>query len=352
MKNLKLILRNLKDELDDICAKNGIEYSSSEESDNITGTANIFMTAKNLKKFIQCFDKFEGENRVIEWMGNNETFPGLFVRYIDTSTTYCTPYRLVYEKHLGICITIQILRPKNRKSTYYKAFENAYENIVKDKAASGKRLEPILRKKLLKRIKTCGKEQAVKETAYWLLEKYTSDDKCKGYWIKNNSLANIEIADFKENSADYFCDTDISYKELNLERYSELIESVLKDEEKIKRKLRKYKVRKQELLNSIFRLYYRYYFYIELDENFEKIERLYDENKLEELNSIIHPYISATEKYGEIYISERVNSLLQKIYGTNVKKNTENFSENDMRDLAVYNYEGNYIKILGGCKDE
>ena len=347
------VIKKLKNEIDDICTKNEIEYLLPEEVDlKINTSANIFMTAMNLKKFIQYFNKSERENRILEWMGNSENFPGLFVRYIDTTTVLYTPDRLIYEKHLGICVTIQLLRPKNIKIIYYKTFENTYENIIRGKNTRGKKLEPLLRKKFLKQIETRGKAKAIKETAYKLIEKYAKDDKCKEYWIKNDSLANLEITEFRENSEYYFCDTALSYKELKLERYSALLGRISQDEEKLKKRMKKYREKKKELVNSIFRLYYRYYFCLELDENFEKIEQLYDENKLDELNNIIQPYIFASKKYGYIYISERVNSLIQRIYGKNLEKNRGNFSENENNEIAIYSYKGDYIKTLGGQNNE
>ena len=387
-------------EIHRLCKYNGIEYFLADElallayrnSDIVDSNiyyGKIFMTARNLKLFIECCERGIPDGRAFEWMGNNGRFPGLFARYIDTSTTYYTHERLIYEKYLGMYVEIGLLRPKCRFDMYYQAWEKAYENIIKKRDVTGKKLEPILRHIYIKKAKRKGKERAAKDILQMLFRRYSRDINCQEYWIKDSNgtikyysaelfrkreLCKLEDMELyissknilllqemygkrkyetyqikaAENSMDLFCDPEISYKELNLDEHVDIIENIMDKEAAIRGKIRSYRKGKDKILDRIFKMYYKFYFSIELAENIHELEELYEENEFEKLDGILQPYLNVMDEYGKIYISDRVTSLIEKMYGADVAKLFKDTHSEDKEGIHIYSYKGEYIKTLGG----
>ena len=284
MKSKQDVLKKLMTEIHQICIKNEIEYFVPNEyapainkdfynRGSRIDPGYILMTASNLDKFVKTCNSQINENRVIEWLGNNDSFPGLFVRYIDIGTTYYTHRRFIYEKFLGIYITIHLLRPQKKKSIYFRTLEHAYINIIQGKKARGKKLEPILRKYLLKRIETKGQSVVTRGILHRLLIQYNNTKKCKKFWIitEDLSVKYFELdellsgeLEFKKNvyqfsnNMDFFCDSEISYKDLGLEQYQASIKEILTKEEQIKYRIHSYQIRKKNLIDQILKLYDKY----------------------------------------------------------------------------------------------
>ena len=162
------IIMELLSEIHFICKQNNIQYFVAGEIalciykgkgfPQDLDTAKVIMTSNNLKKFIKMYNGNKKENRAIEWMGNNENFSRVCLRYINTGTTYYTPYRVSVEKHLGMFVTIDVLRPYNKKEKVFRALESAWYNYTFDFPSKGMKLEPKLRKLLNLSGKVFGKK--------------------------------------------------------------------------------------------------------------------------------------------------------------------------------------------------
>lgn len=400
MKNNALIIKRLIEEIHQLCVQNKIEYfltgdlallacRNMDISDTEIDSGTILMTAENFKKFIICGEENLKENRVIEWMGNNGAFPGLFARYVDISTTYYTHERLIYEKHLGMFVTVQLMRPKGKFDICCQSWEKSYENIAKGLNPTGKKLEPIFRKRLAKKIRKNGWETAAKEIACKLIKKYSRHAGCREYWTKdtNNQImyfsssffsrgvltkvGDIELyvsyeneklvkriygkRQYKEryieaagNSMEIFCDSEIPYTDLHLDSYKHTIKDIFTYEDKIKKRIRPYKRKKEKMMDSLFRLYYKYYFGVKLMDNIDKLERMYSKGESEKLKDIFLPYIEAMEEYGGIYIDERINSLVESLYSVKMGELFKNVPDSEKTGLPLYNYRGEYLRTIGG----
>lgn len=387
-------------EIHQICIRHNIEYFLTDElallahrkidiANSSIDSGKILMTANNFKKFIKCCENNILNNRAVEWMGNSENFPGIFARYIDTSTTYYTHERLICEKHLGMYITIEILRPGSRFDIYYQVYEKTYENITKGHNVTGKKLEPLLRYIYLKTVKRKDKGGAAKDLSRILLRTYGRGPHCRKYWIKDSNgtikyysaelfskhelckLEDMELCISSKNilllqetygkwryetykikvagnSMDLFCDPEISYKELNLYEHADIIKNIMNKEAAMRGKIRSYRKEKDKILDRIFKIYYKFYFSIELADNIEELEYLYEKNEFEKLDSILQTYINVMDKYGKIYISDRVTSLVEKMYGADVMQLFKDINSEDEEGIHIYNYKGEYIKTLGG----
>lgn len=394
------VIKRLIAEVHQICCKYGIEYFLTDElaltayrgediSETDISSGSILMTVVNFHKFIKQCDRNLGKDRAVEWMGNNGNFPRLSARYIDTNTTYYTPQRLRYEQHLGMYITIDILRPERKTDIYCRAWEKAYENAVMKRRPTGKRLEPVLNRKFVRSIEKKGELYTAQRNANRLIKKYSGAFDSRRYWVKgengkiryynselfkkwietdvgnlrlNISSRNEELlseiygkwrykdqtTERKENNTDCFCDAEISYKDLKLGRYKSLIRDIDQAEDEMRIKLRPYKKKKGKLLNDIFRLYYRYYFGTEMADRADELEELYKEGDIIKLKDILMPYMEAMEEHGYIYINDKVSSVADKVYEVNTNKIFKAYDGNDKKKIDLYDHKGKYIRSIGG----
>ena len=109
-----------------------------------------------------------------------------------------------------------------------------------------------------------------------------------------------------------------------------------------------YKRKKEKMMDSLFRLYYKYYFGVKLMDNIDKLERMCSEGESEKLKDIFLPYIEAMEEYGGIYIDERINSLVESLYSVKMGELFKNVPDSEKTGLPLYNYRGEYLRSIGG----
>ena len=349
------VIKDLLNEIHIICKKYDIEYfltgypavlacRGQDIADKNIASADIFMRAQSVRKFISvCIDDL-GSDRAIEWMGNCGTFPGLLIRYIDTSTTFYTPSRLICEKKLGMFVNIHILRSNTLFDRCLITIEQAWRNIALEYPSRGKKLEPWIRKWFLKCIKKHGIDTFSARLFQKMLRIYSYKSNANKYWIysgeenrakyysghffkkacfvelgeqrvlvANNSESLFKIAydttdqqDIEnahlENGVDFFCDTDISYKALKLEAYKENIKDINSRWANKKNKRRGFEKKKRVVMNTFLRTYYRYYFASYLLDHIDEIENLYSNKKYKEIDEFFIAICRSFEKVqGYIY---------------------------------------------------
>lgn len=394
------VIYSLLIEIDEICKRNNIDYflanrlaliayRGNEGDDYNTGR--IFMTAENLKKFIKACEVEITESRVIEWMGNNERFPGVFLRYINTDSTYYTTKRLCTENNLGMFITIDVLRPARKNEKYYHTIENAWKNFSFDMPAGGKKWE----NKVLKILKTgsaiFGREKISKFLIKFFLNRYQSKyaverfylhedvKKTRRYYSTNffKEAVNVKLYDkyFKvpqnldkyikkqyafprqesksvipNNTIDYFCDPNISYKELDLLKYRNEIKNIrTKLQLEIRKALKVIKER-DRCFDLMLRSYYRYYYGLVVFKDMDYLESLYLEKNFDELDRALFPYYRLALKYSQknlsLFIGERINRLLEKRYNANLEKLFPQTPQIFKEGIKLYNYKSEFLKSI------
>lgn len=398
------VIFELVREIHEICESNKIQYFLADKlallayrkDDASLETLNagrILMTAENFRRFIEAYNAHPNHNRVIEWMGNNESFPGLFLRYINTETVYYTPQRLSTEKYLGMYVTIDVIRPAGKRGRRYDAIENAWANLCYGYEAKGRKLEPIARRSLAMACKSRGNKRVANQLANFLLKKFSSKNWGKEIALKKGALSKKktfssllfqehQIAEldkqsfyvpkklqeyleatygqnrYKEveitviaNQANCFCDTDLSYKELDLMSYRDSIREVLQKTKAEVNRERAAKKKRQYYFDIMTRTFYRYYYAIELLPQLDTLEEWYSQKDYIRLDEALEPYVRMAKRYKNkglsLYLNDRLNSLIKKRYEISTKALFGDTPEALKKTIKIYDFKGEYIKSIG-----
>lgn len=132
-------LLSLLSEFDNICNNNNFNYivggnlpgfiNNQEISDIIF--ISVYMLPKDILKLISLSEKGNiGNNRKIEYIGNNPNYPDFSARYVDISTTYIECQEINLYKYQGMFIELIPVRSKSnggKKNLLYGTFEKIYE---------------------------------------------------------------------------------------------------------------------------------------------------------------------------------------------------------------------------------
>lgn len=405
MRSKHNVITDMLSEIHTICVKNGIKYvlsgelallaqrNETEEAYELN-SGQILMSAGDLRKFIRvCENGGLAEERVIEWPGNNADFPGMFVRYIDTATTYYTPRRLMAEKHLGMYITIQVPRPVYRPGRFQRAREQAWKNLRSGRPASGRKAEPLLRRYFAKQIEKKGEEKTAGKVMDGLLKEWSRHSSCAQYRLTEENqekgrkeggcypsrffedpvlaeAGGTEVYLSRENEqllrslygkqysrrktggrknrAEEFCDAGISYEQLDLHQYAGRIKEIYELQEKRERETDRYKTRKENIFNLFLRTYYRYLFGPELQERIGELRELYEKGKYEQFDEIVRPYLKALKTYKRIYISGSLTELIKARYGEKTDRLFKGTPPLYREGIRICDYEGRHIRTVGG----
>ena len=135
MRQDELRMFNLLDEIDEACKKKATYFLIGDELlYHETGrrvyscVADICMTLKDfniIKKELELND-----DRIFECIDTNKDMPGLYYRYVDTSTLLIQPeYHKVRKEH-GIAVNIHILRSTSKESEMLCEYEDIMESEI------------------------------------------------------------------------------------------------------------------------------------------------------------------------------------------------------------------------------
>lgn len=398
-----MVIFELLNEIDEICRANKIEYylinafalmAYRKERIGDINSGRILMTAENALKFVAAYNNAEKKDRAVEWLGNNENFPGIFLRYINTNTLYYTNKRIITEKELGMFITIDILRPTGKWELYNRAIENAWMNFSFGYISKGRKWEPKIRKMFEIFCGIFGKKILSKLLVKYFFRAYNTKnmgnlcyiqkDVKKGrryypfYMFKNSrdfkigenyyqttrylkkyiirtygkyKYKEIELKNFK-NNVNHFCDTGISYRELNLSKFHDEIKEISDLLENQKKEEASAKNKRNKCLDIMTRSYYRYYYGFVVFKDIDKLEAWYKEKRFEELDEILLPYLRLAIKYGRkkksLFINERINKLLYKRYRADVKKIFRRTPADFRTGIKIYDYKGFFLDLIEG----
>lgn len=348
----------------------------------------IYMHPDDFLRFTKAVGKDERQNRALEWMGTNPVFPGLYARYVDTSTVYYTALRLCTEKQLGMFITINIIRPKDASTSR----DRLKERIWRDWAMG---LQPIRKKikysfaMLDMKSSVQGKERVARRYAEKLLNHYAAlrekngskgdvwilkDTKIRPYLYpaslfsedataKLGDKSFITVKDQKTYSLTArrrnvsikdniisFCDTEISFKDIDLESFKEQATSFIRFNQnfiqnpEIRGNRRKWK----GLLRTLSRSYYRYYYGTQLLDHIDEYEEMIRSGKTKELKEELDPYKGAILNLGGVYLSDRMSKVMSDLYGDTIARKLQDRPEVFDEGIKIYDYNGNYQRTIGG----
>ena len=359
-----------------------------EQSEIDIRSGMIYMHPDDFQVFTKAVSKINQEDRALEWIETNPDFPGLYARYVDTSTVYYSALRLCTEKQMGMSITINILRPRGSSLTRDKLRERVWRDWSMG-------LRPIRKKikysfsVLDAKASMFGKEKVAKQYADKLLSYYASLRKKNGsegdVWILKDTKirpyiypASLFAEDTMVNLHGYtfitvkdqekysysarkrnvslkdniysFCDTEIPFRELNLENYKEMAESFIKFRQDfvMNPKFRRNKKKWRSLLRTLSRTYYRYYYGTMLLDHVDEYEEMLRLGKKAKLREELDPYKSAIMKYGCVYLNDRMSDLMIELYGDVIIRKMEDRPELFDEGIKIYDYKGNYQRTIGG----
>ena len=127
-------------EMDSVCQSNSIDYffygrsllqvlrdGAFDENDH---TINVLIRARDCKKFISAMESQMGDDRFIEYMGNNSHFPGFSIHYGNSQTMDVDVRNWNRINNNGLRIIIRILRAEenSKLSQRYNSFlESAWK---------------------------------------------------------------------------------------------------------------------------------------------------------------------------------------------------------------------------------
>ncbi|MCQ2546163.1 MAG: hypothetical protein MJ161_01275 [Clostridia bacterium] len=397
MREKRQVIFDLLSEIHDICQENDIEYfldgklaAAAVYYDELpAGTRNgrILMRAPELKKFIEAFNKDPKKDRSIEYMGNSPFFSGFYLNYCDETTTHYNRRKLATEEHLGMEITINVIRPRRSNQKMLMALEQAWTNLAYGSNCSGAKLEPWFRKKLEKKIAKKGRQAAAEELFEHLIKKHSASEG-NGYWVRRNpgvtrgfskeyfaercqeTLSGKEFwvplelennynrAKFRKasevespNTQHDFYDTDMPYAELHLDDFRESMRDIvrrLRNQSKYERAIKKEKL---STVDTLFRSYWRYVYGLKFEGRIEEIVEMHENGRYDELDELMLPYIGVLMKYRNIYLCPEINRILEERYSVNLEKVFNEVPEKYRKGIVVYDYKGNKLRTIMGDTD-
>lgn len=344
-------LLNLLGEIHRHCTSNGILYYLDEKS-RAAYSPTICMDADNIRKFIKTFHP--ADNRYLEWMGNNYRFANKQLRYIDEDTLYYTEERLFSESHLGMFVTIdtqEVLTGKiKRIEKVWKKLDSSpstrRSGILNSSAAAiHKKLSSLtsgkkITNKQLKLVNLNGVE-------FYVLKKSSNFD--------NPEEGFVKAIKKKANVDNFFCDAEISYKEMNLDEERKNLYKIHKSLSKENLKVAVGERQRSTCSASVDSAFYRYNYAVELIQKYGYDELMENGDK-DPIKPLLDEYIKIAEKYRNrkmsLYIGDKFTAVLNKHYSkldTNkLYKYTPEFYK---EGLEIRDYKGNIISKVGGQND-
>ena len=110
-------------ELDEICENSGLKYCLAEKTlyqamktqkfDADSYIVDVLMPASDAARLVKAVDFGKYKDREIESWENNPDMPGLYLRYVDSSTTFIDTSHEPRYKKLGVFIQIRVMRSVN-----------------------------------------------------------------------------------------------------------------------------------------------------------------------------------------------------------------------------------------------
>ncbi len=397
MRTRQEVIENMLFEIEEFCERHDIEYflyskvmryaiRDEHLGENII-TADLMMTPENFDRFVKAFEADPVADREIEYMGNSEKFPGLFLRYVDATTIHYNTIRLSCERCMGMYITINVLRPRlgKVKQKLCSTWEKVWKNKVYYDIPYNRRLGRMLYKRLNRQIAKKGQAQAARDLYEMLIKEYSKGDTRKKCWIMQPNSLNVEnfgnsqfatvvkvpylgklvsaplyytknrinagrrsrkLAPYVNNKTS-FCDTEISYKEFDLSKYRESAIRYRKKIRDLNMALRPYKRKRIKLFKKLVITYLRYNFGLRILDRMDEIEALYQAKDYDALDEIIGSYVKYLRKYKNVYLSERLNEIIYDVYNFKPDQLYDDVPEVYKEGIKIYDNDGKYVRTLG-----
>lgn len=397
MRTRQEVIETMLFEIDEFCAREGIEYFvhskvmryalRNEHLQHNIITADLLMTADNFDRFVKAFEASPVPDREIEYMGNSERFPGLFLRYVDATTIHYNTIRLSCERCMGMYITINVLRPNlgRVKQTLCSTWEKVWKNKVYYDIPYNRRLGRMLFRRLNSRIEKKGQQAAAAALYEMLIREYSKGDTTKTCWIMQPNSLNTErfgngqfdgsreipyldgkvsvpayyarnrlnsvkrtkdVAPYVNNKSS-FCDTEISYGEFDLQKYREDATRYRRKIRDLNMAMRPYKRRRIKLFKTLVISYLRYYFGLMILPRMDEVEELYAKGAYDKLDEILSGYVRYLRKYKNVYLSERLNEIIYDLYRYKPEQLYDDLPEVYKEGIKIYDTAGNHIETLG-----
>ena len=402
MANIQERIAELMSEIHAICVANGITYYLDEQlavqaevnhalDANVT-TGRVLMTAEDLKKFIAAFEESPAENREIEYLKTNGFYPAFNVKYVDASSVFYNMRRLACERCMGLYVIISVLKPVGLKSKVHQTIEQTWESLSHDEKIIGRRLGPVVAYRFRRSIVKQGRNKTASDLFDYLLEEYSGESRRNEYWtvkktgkkvakrsmvipakrtmveLYGHQLYTFEtdtelFQELKEkymrkkkkefiNSEMHFADADVSYKDLDLDQFRDIIRPMSAESVDIRRPAVRIRRKRRKYFNKLRKTHLRYYYGLLFEDQIDDLERMLKEGQFEQLEEIMDPYVEDLRKLKNIYIGERINNILREHYDIDTEEMFSDYQEFYKEGIKIYDYKGNYIRTVAGTKDE
>lgn len=349
------VLLELVGEIHQHCVKNNILYYLdyfSKPKDRLAYSPVLRMDAEGLSKFLKTFKP--KDNRALEWLGNNFRFSGKCVHYINENTVHYSEDRLMRELHLGMFVTIDTeqantgINNKIEKGWNYYNASSSNTRLALANAIAGTIHKNMLSKTGKKKIsKKRLRLVSVDGVEFYILKKAPEFEAEEQYLTKAYKMP--------ENTTNFFCDTEVSYRDLDLKDEKRCLAETYSKRLKNKRLSKEgeaYRVKCAQVTNASF---YRYHYAIELIKRYG-YDALMNDLENPEIKGLMDEYMGFAEKLHSakrsIYIGERFTKVVEKRYpSVDTKKLYEFTAPLLYEGVKIYDYNGNLIEVVGGKND-
>ena len=352
MNNKEKTILKLIGELHEYCRKNKILYYLAE-NEKTPWSATLCMDAANLKKFAGSF-RPAGENRAIEWRGNNHSILGDHMRYVDLDTFYYTEERLVREIYLGMFVKIApIGKGKSRwrkldRFRKYLGFEKSTRRSAAANLVAGRIYSDIISrsggkisKKDLTEVEIDGVRFYVKKGSAFC----DAPEECFSKLIVK-----------KGNNEAFICDETISYRDIDLEsdrkRLSEYNRKLVRPKVRYKRS-QSLQGRCVAVANAS---YYRYCVATDLLMKYS-YQEIIDKAGEEPVRSLLETYMERANKMRKkqqsVYIGDEFTKVIKAVYPDVDTDDLYKYTPELYKEgIRVYDWKGDVIGVYGGSNGQ
>lgn len=356
MKPYKVKMLELLDELDKICKDNNINYILSDKTGARAarnGTFltdpyifNVMMDLPDCLKFKEIVERGEIKDRAIESYENSDVIKIFSFRYVNTKTLIIDYKQNVVHKYPCVAITIKPLR--YRQSGFF--MKNLERMLTDANVRSRYIIKTLTHKWVYNYVCKLNKEKGKGTLYYYNMKKQYLE-------FKPDTLSNTKLISFNkkqlpvpvehenylisyygEQYEDYIAepyptvnvlmvmdDVDIApdeFEELLKSKGLPCAEKIVKD----RHKLNLFKRKKVKVANENARKDYlvakravlRYDFYMYYYPLMDKLEKLLDEKKIEEFETLFMPYLYQTNTFKNnelgFYITEELYALAKRYW--------------------------------------
>lgn len=347
---LQVILR-LLGELHEFCEENNIFYCLADAG-KTPYTASVKMDPQKILRFVREF--MPADSRAVEWMGNNHRYIGDTVKYIDLNTTYVNENRLLREVHLGMYITIIPAAPSGgrlKKLDRYR--KHLGYSATDDRSAILNGITGVMFNSMLKAGKASLKAKDIVTVDICSIK--INVPRGSGF-ADDPEGAFISMIRRKPNSDSFFCDADMSYRDIDFSEDRKVLADYNREIRKARISYKNSEHLQGDLVHIANASYYRFCVATDILMKYsydEMIELANDPAVRDSLELYMKRAKTIRRKRGSLYIGDEFTKVINTVYPDVDTDDLYKFTPEIYREgIRVCDYKGDLTGIYGGAYEQ